>query len=109
LEPNYAPACNNLAWLLATSPRASVRNGVRAVELALRAEQLSGGQNAVFIGTLAAAYAEAGRFAEAITTAQRALRLATAQNNTALANRLGARIQLYQNGSPYRDAGPLEK
>ena len=94
---------NNLAWALATCPEASVRNGARAVELAQQAERLSGGKDPPILGTLAAAYAEAGRFSEAVATAQRALELATAQANTTLAEDLRARISLYQAGSPYRD------
>ena len=78
-QPNNPQILANLAWLLATCREASVRNGAGAVELAQRANQLSGGQDAMILRTLAAAYAEAGRFAEAITTAQRALELATAQ------------------------------
>ena len=54
--------------------------------------------------TLAAAYAEAGRFSEAITTAQRALQLAISQNNPALAADLEAELKLYQAGSPFHDA-----
>jgi tetratricopeptide (TPR) repeat protein len=105
LEPDYVPACNSLAWLLATTAKASARNGAKAVSLARQAEQLSGGRNPHFIGTLAAAYAEAGRFPEAIATAQRALQLANAQNDSALASRLSAQLKLYQTGIPYRDTG----
>ena len=94
---------SNLAWMLATCPEASVRNGARAVELALQAEQLSGGKDSGLLGTLAAAYAEAGRLAEAVATAQRALALATAQTNTAQIETLRARLKLYQSGSPFRD------
>ena len=58
-------ARNNLAWLLATSSDASIRDGNRAIELAKQAVQLSGGKDADYLRTLAAAYAETGRFAEA--------------------------------------------
>jgi hypothetical protein len=81
----------------------SVRNGAQAVELAQQANQLSGGQAPAIIGTLAAAYAEVGRFPDAMTTAQKALVLATTQNNTALANALRMQIGFYQAGSPFRD------
>jgi len=53
--------------------------------------------------TLAAAYAEAGRFTEAVTTAQRAVQFAAAQANSALANNLQAEVELYQTGFPFRD------
>jgi Flp pilus assembly protein TadD len=94
---------NNLAWVLATSPQAAVRNGARAVELAQEAERLSGGKNPSILGTLAAAYAEAGRLAQAVATAQRALELATAQTNIAELNPLRAQSELYRAGSPFRD------
>ena len=106
IRRDFAAAASSLAWVLATSPEASVRNGTRAVELAEQAQRLSGGGNPTFIATLAAAYAEAGRFPEALGAAQRALQLATAQHRSALANRLHAQIALYQTGTPYRDAGP---
>jgi len=103
LNPDYAGADNNLAWMLATSPQASIRNGVKAVELAQRANQLSGAGNLVILRTLAAAYAEAGRFPEAIETAGQALRLATAQSNNAWIDALQTEIKLYQAGQPLRD------
>ena len=95
----------NIAWILATSPDPSVRNGAKAVELALQTDQLSGGTNSVMAATLAAAYAEAVRFSEAITTIQRALQLANRQNNAALVNALEAQLKLYQAGSPFHQTG----
>lgn len=94
-----------IAWILATSPDSSVRNGNKAVELAREADQLSGGNNPMMAATLAAAYAEAGRFPEAITNARRALQLAMAQNNPAEATAFQAQLKMYQSGSPFRDAG----
>ena len=108
LRPDFAPACNRLAWVLATSPDASVRNGVRAVGLAEEAQRLSGGGHPGVVATLAAAYAEAGRFPEAVEAAKRALELATAQNKTVQADRLRRQITLYRAGLPYRDAGRAE-
>ena len=104
LQPDDARILSNLAWLLATCSDSSVRNGARAVELAQRANQLSGGQNPMTLRALAAAEAESGRFAEAIAAARQALSLATAQNNTALVNELGLQIGLYQAGSPFHDS-----
>ena len=95
----------HIAWVLATSPDPSVRNGPKAVELAQETDRVSGGKNPVTAGTLAAAYAEAGQFPEAITTAQHALQLAASQNNTALVAALEAQLKLYQAGSPIRDTG----
>ena len=78
LNPNLAGALNNLAWVLAASPDDELRNGAEAVRLAERACELTHYGEPLFIGTLAAAYAEAGRFPEAVTTAEKAEQLATA-------------------------------
>ena len=101
IKPDNAEVQNNLAWVLATCPQASLRNGNKAVELAQRANQLTGDGNPVVLGTLAAAYAEAGRFPEAVETAQRALQLAETQSNTALADAIRSQLKLYQAGIPF--------
>jgi len=87
-----------VALVLATFPETKVRNGTKAVELAERAHPLKGKSSANINATLAAAYAEVGQFPNAITTAQRALQLATAQGNTALAEAIHSQIRLYQSG-----------
>jgi tetratricopeptide (TPR) repeat protein len=101
IEPAEPALQNNLAWLLATCPEASLRNGGRAVELARQANALTGGENPVMLRTLAAAFAEAGRFSEAVETAQRALRVAEGQSNTGLAGALQSETKLYQAGLPF--------
>jgi tetratricopeptide (TPR) repeat protein len=101
IKPAVPASQNRLAWLLATCPEASLRNGNKAVELARQANALTGGENPVILHTLAAAFAEAGRFSEAVETAQHALRLAGAQSNTRLAGALQLEIKLYQAGSPF--------
>jgi protein O-mannosyl-transferase len=107
LRPDRTDAINELAQLLASSPDASLRNGPVAVNLAHRAVQLSGGKEAALLGTLAAAFAETGRFADAVQTAQQALTLATNGGDAKLAELLGSQIKLYQAGSPYREpTGP---
>lgn len=78
LVPDLVPALNNLAWVLAADREATNRNGAEAVRLAERACTLTDRQFPVLVGTLAAAYAEAGRFKEAIETAQQARALAQA-------------------------------
>jgi tetratricopeptide (TPR) repeat protein len=103
IEPRNAGVENDLAWILATSPRASLRNGPKAVALAEEADRLSDGKNPATLSTLAAAYAEAGRFPEAIAAAQRALQQAAARNNTTRINTLKTQIGFYQAGSPFRD------
>ena len=103
IQPANPEFQNNLAWLLATCPQAPLRNGNKAVELARQANEIAGGKNPFFLDTLAAAYAEAGRFSEAVETAQRALRLAEGQSNARLAGQLQVEMKLYQAGKPYRD------
>jgi tetratricopeptide (TPR) repeat protein len=106
IQPADWKARNSLAWVFATYPNASVRDGRRAVDLAQEALRLSGGKNPLVFRTLAAAYAESGRFAEAIDAAQRGLELATAQGNSALAENLRSNIAAYQSNSPLR--GPSQ-
>ena len=101
IQPDYTLAENNLAWLLATSPDAAIRNGIKAIELAQKADQHSGGENPMVSMTLAAAYAEAGQFPAAITAVQRALKLAAAQNNPGLASTLQTQLELYQASTPF--------
>jgi tetratricopeptide (TPR) repeat protein len=99
LRPGMDDAANNLAWLLATCPDRSLRNGVRAVTLARQASEHSHDQNPVILGTLAAAYAETGNLSEAAATAQRARQLALDQNNRTLAGARESQWRRYQNGS----------
>src|SRR5215208_5440319 len=75
VSPSSIPTLTNLAWLLATSQDASVRNGPRAVELAAQADRVVGGTNTLVLRTLAAAYAETGEFENAIKTARSAMEL----------------------------------
>jgi tetratricopeptide (TPR) repeat protein len=104
--PDLVPALNNLAWILATDPHATNRNGAAAVQLAERACALTQYQIPVLIGTLAAAYAEAGRFKEAIETAQRARNLALAAGQPEAADMNRRLRELYQSGQPYRQRPP---
>ena len=111
--PDEIVLLNNTAWLLATSPDASLRNGVEAVGYARRAAQLTRGQEPVILGTLAAAYAEEGQFSDAVETAHgrepchttdaRAVDLAAQQNRRTLAESIAAKIPLYQAGTPYHE------
>ena len=102
-RPDDVALLNDLAWALATNPNVSVRNGEEAVELARRAVKLSGGRNPAILGTLAAAYAEAGRFPEAVETGRKALELATRQKQQALLESIRAKLLLYEAKVPYRE------
>src|SRR5438034_8513199 len=100
-SPQSVAAENNLAWLLATNPDASIRHRDRALELATRANQLSGGGNATILRTLAAAYAHAVQFSRAVEVGQLALSLTDRQSP--LAKALQQEIAGYQAGLPYRE------
>jgi tetratricopeptide (TPR) repeat protein len=101
-EPALA-ALNDLAWFLASSQRAEDRDGARAVRFAERACELTQYKETVFVGTLAAAYAEAGRFPEAITTAEMAIALATQAGDQALSAKNHQLLELYRAGQPCRE------
>jgi len=100
-QPNAAEALNNLAWIRAAHPDPSLRDGPEAVRLAERACALTQYRQALLVGTLAAAYAEAGRFAEAIRAAEQARALAQADGNPELARRNQELLELYRAGRPY--------
>jgi protein O-mannosyl-transferase len=102
-SPENLAALSNLAWLLATSPAPTLRNGSEAVRLAERADSASSrsDKHPTVLRILAAAYAEAGQFSEAKETAQHALEAANIQGNTTLANALRDEIALYELGLPY--------
>ncbi len=99
INTNTRPAViylNNLAWTLATSPVAKVRNGPIAVELGEAVCELTQYQETLTVGTLAAAYAEAGSFDQAITTAQKACALASAHGEPELLERNQDLLMLYR-------------
>jgi len=70
---------SNLAWVFATSPDQSLRDGPKAVHLAEQALRISGGRIPILFRTLAAAYAESGRFSDAMQAAQQGIELANSQ------------------------------
>lgn len=104
IAPDAVVPLNNLAWLFATSADDSIRNGPKAVLMAERAVQVSGGQDPLFLHKLAAAYAATGDFPRAVETAQRAQRLAADQGNTPLANELRRNISIYRTNNPLSPA-----
>jgi tetratricopeptide (TPR) repeat protein len=103
VDPNHVPTLRRAAWLLATARDASLRNAAEAVTLAERAARLTGGQDASILDALAAAYAAAGRFADAVETGNRAQRLAAQQGKPDLSAEIKARVALYQGKTAYRD------
>ena len=103
LRADMADALNNLAWILAANPDPGVRNGPKAVELAERACKLTDYKRPMLVGTLAAAYAEAGRFNEAVRMAQRAEKLAEQDRQPEIAARNRELLELYRAGKAYRE------
>lgn len=101
LRSDWFEALRSLAWLLATSPDPTVRDGKQAVLVAERANQITGYENPIALDTLAVAYAEAGRFDSAVATATRAEQLARARGENELADRFAARLELYRAGNPF--------
>ena len=99
IDPQFAQAHANLAWLLATSPEAAIRNGSEALRWAAKAVDLSRGKDASMLDALAAAYAEAGRFQEAVETARRAIDVALPP----LIPALKARLAMYERKQPFRE------
>jgi hypothetical protein len=107
IDPGHVNAAPNLAWILATSSNPSTRDGPKAVELAGEVAQRLGHPNAFVLRTLAAAYAESGRFTEAIDAAEQGFQLATAQGNSPLAEDLRHNIDNYRMGLPLRSNSSL--
>jgi tetratricopeptide (TPR) repeat protein len=103
LRPKGVQANRFLAWLLATHKASASRSGDEAVELAERACSLTGRKDVACLDTLAAAYASAGRFDEAVPTAKEAWQKAQAAGQTALAEEIHVRLQLYRDRKPYRE------
>src|SRR5262245_59385073 len=95
IEPSDVRLSNNLAWTLATNRDPTIRNGSKAVKYAEIAVKLAGGAEPTTTATLAAAYAEAGRFAEAVTTAERAHSLALSLHGERQAAQIAGLQQLY--------------
>jgi len=101
LKPDMPDMLNNLAWLLATSADDTLRDGKEAVECAEHACTLTMNKQTGYIGTLAAAYAEAGRFPEAVDTAKRAIGMQNANGETQFAAMSSQLLQLYSVGRPF--------
>jgi tetratricopeptide (TPR) repeat protein len=103
LKPDFTEAYKSLAWLLAVCPDVNVRNGEKAVEYARKACELSAWKDPAVFDTLAAAYAEAGDFDEAVKWENKSL--ASNASNGAL-ERMGRRLSLYEQKKPYHEQEP---
>jgi len=101
LDSNSVPALNNLAFLRAAAFDPGLRNGNEAVRLAERACQQTQYKAIVPIRTLAAAYAEAGRFDDAVATARKVCTMDLAQGPKELAARDEQVLEMYMSGRAY--------
>ena len=104
LQPDFPGALDRLAWILATAPQAEFRNGEEAVRMAERACDLTGQKNAQMLATLAVTYAEAGRFPEAVSTAERARDLAVNTGQKEMAIKCGSLLDAVKAGKPWRES-----
>jgi tetratricopeptide (TPR) repeat protein len=107
LQPDKIGTQISLAWILATSPEAAIRDGTKALDFVQRADQTSGGRNLMTFRVLAAAYAEAGRFPEAINAAQEGEQRAAAQGQTSVARLLEGDLALYKQGVALRESATV--
>jgi len=105
-EPNQVSVLKNLAWILAAAEDVKLRSPVDAVKFAERACELTNYKQPGVMDTLAVAYAAAGRFAEAVETAEKALEFALSAGEKDLADEIQERLQLYKAGQPYRWPSP---
>ena len=106
MDPGSAESYNARAWLWATAPDASMRDGKKAIDAATKACQMTNWQEPDFVGTLAAAYAETGDFDQAIKWQQKSVDL-TPQTLLSTYNERYARLELYRSHKPWRPAPPL--
>jgi tetratricopeptide (TPR) repeat protein len=102
-QESLAAYLNNIAWTLATSADMNIRNGARAVQLAQHACDIIGDKQIIYVGTLSAAYAEAGRFDDAISTAEKACAMATESGEQDLLKKNQELLALYRAHKPYHE------
>jgi protein O-mannosyl-transferase len=107
LDPALPGVLNNLAWLLGTHPNEAFRDGSEAVRLAERAVTLTERNQSLLLGTLAAAYAESGRFDDAVNTALEAIQVATAKGQTEVASKNRELLAAYKERRPWREPPPV--
>jgi tetratricopeptide (TPR) repeat protein len=103
VKADWPAPFNRLGWILATHPDARVRDPVQAIQYARRASELSWRRDPVILDTLAAAYAAAGDFDQAISTAEASLALLSGTQSKKRADAIRERLQLYKLGQPYRE------
>lgn len=103
LAPQQPECLNALAWMYATSPASELRDGQAAIELAAEACALTGRTNGSALDTLGCAYAEAGKFIDAIKTADELAALGSSRHDTNLTQMARQRLELFKAGKPWRE------
>jgi hypothetical protein len=98
ISPDQARILNNLAWLLATDGDPELRDGTEAVRLAEQARALEGRDSPSLLDTLAAAYAAADRFPDAVETGRLAAQAARNGGDARLADEIEIRVDCYRKG-----------
>ena len=101
LQPNGVEGYNNPAWLLVTAGEVTIEDAKNAIEFAERACEMTGNKDAGMLDTLAAAYAAAGKFPEAVSTAEKAVSIAKDAGREETAEAIGKRVELYKAGQRY--------
>lgn len=109
LRPDWPEPLNAHAWLLATASDDKLRDGLQAVRMATRAVELTSRGQPAFLNTLAAAYAEAGQFMNAVATANQAEQTARRLGQTNLIVKIQQALDLYHSGKPFRETNSAEK
>ncbi len=108
-RPGWGPVAGTLAWIRATAVTDQLRDGEHAIRLAEGLRAGEGGDSAEVHDILAAAYAEGGRWPEAVATAEQARTRAAAVGNAALIEKLDDRLRNYRAGRPTRDTTIVER
>jgi tetratricopeptide (TPR) repeat protein len=108
IQPDRVDSLVNLAWLLATDPHSELRDGNEALRLATSACSLTQEQQPLPLQAISAAYAEVGRFDDAIAAAQKAHDLAVVQSRTDIAAKCVELLALYRAQQPYREKNRTE-
>ena len=101
LRPDCPDFMNDFAFLIITHPEIKNRDVNEATRLARRACELTSYKNPAFLGTLAAAYASAGKFSEAVDTARKAIAIADSANQPQIKNIIQHHLTFYTQGKPY--------
>jgi len=101
LKPEWTSVLNRLAWVKAVHKNESFHDAAESIRLATMACELTNYKRPDFLDTLTVAYAAAGRFTEAVATAEKALELVQSPEQAKLAEEIRKHLGLYKAGEPY--------